>query len=112
MSSGARPGANGNRQAFRPGYHAVFMSCAIDGICAANPWVALFFVAGGFFFFCWFVVPGVVAQSELTWQGLGLANTDLTAFVQKFLDQSVIGCFFWNMFHVGKPNLFEVQMSL
>lgn len=57
------------------------------------------FVARGFLFFGQFVVPLVVGQAKLCCGRFGFANTDLAAFVQVFLNKSIIGCGFGDMFH-------------
>lgn len=58
-----------------------------------------FSVAGRFFFARELIVPCVVAQAQLTGQGLGFSNTDFPTIVQKFLHKRVIGGFFGNMLH-------------
>lgn len=53
----------------------------------------------GFLFFRQFVVPTVVAQTQLAWQRFGLSDADFAALLQKFLNKRFIGRFFWDMFH-------------
>ena len=65
-------------------------------------------VAGGFFFFGHLVVPDIVAQAQLAWHGFGFANADCSTLVQKFLNKSVIGGFFWNMFHAVISFLYPI----
>ena len=60
-----------------------------------------FFIACSFLFFCEFIVPLIITKAELCRRRLGFAMADLTAVIQKLLDKSFIGCFFWDVFHNG-----------
>jgi hypothetical protein len=51
------------------------------------------------FLFGHFIVPNVVAQTQLGWKRFGFSDTDLSALVQEFLYKSIVGGFFWDMFH-------------
>ncbi len=62
----------------------------------------LLFIACSFFFFGQDVVPNIFADAQFGAHRFGFANTDFSAFVQKFLNKSIICGFFWDMFHNGK----------
>ena len=65
----------------------------------------------GFFFLGQFVVPSVLAQTQLMWKWLGFADADLATLVQEFLNKRVICVFFWDMFHTHVPNQSAVFLS-
>lgn len=57
----------------------------------------LFAVAGCFFFFCQNLVPDVLADAKFGLHRFGFTNLHLAAFVQKLLDQGVVGRGLWNL---------------
>ena len=64
-------------------------------ICAARSLL----IARFFLFFGQFVVPSIVAQTQLAWKWFRLANADLSALIQEFLNKHIIRGFFRDLFH-------------
>ena len=62
-------------------------------------------IASGFLLFSQLVVPNIIAQTQLAWHRFGLADADFAAFVQKFLNKSIVGRFFGDMFHMDEPSV-------
>lgn len=58
--------------------------------------------ARGLFSFGQLVVPSIVAQTQLAWEGFGFPDADLTTLVQEFLNERIIRSFFWDMFHAHR----------
>ncbi|WP_139194613.1 hypothetical protein [Roseovarius tolerans] len=56
------------------------------------------FLARCFFFLGQFVVPGIIAQTQLAWKRLGFPDADLAAVVQEFLNKRIICGFFGDFF--------------
>jgi hypothetical protein len=55
--------------------------------------------ARGLFFLGELIVPGVVAQTQLSWKRLGFADAHLPALVQKLLNKRIVSSFFADLFH-------------
>ena len=57
------------------------------------------FIARRLFFFGQFVVPSIIAETQLAGKRLCLANADFSTLVQKFLNEGIVSGFFGNLFH-------------